>query len=146
MRVPQHLDQLWHNGGQAAGELFRSTEGHGPQQFHGAGFGAPLVLLQGGQQAGQDQFDAVGGQLRHDRLGAVVGGLAHVLVGVAEAEEEVGQHVDDVGLKEAAQHAAELGQGEQGALAVPRILLVLCIKNSRENFKKSGCKFEQSIK
>jgi hypothetical protein len=37
----------------------------------------------------------------------------------------VGQHVDNVGLKESAQHVAELGQSKQGPLTMPRILLVL---------------------
>jgi hypothetical protein len=47
------------------------------------------------------------------------------LVGVAEAEQEVRQDVHDVGLEEAAEHVAELGEGEEGALAVPRIFLIL---------------------
>ena len=42
------------------------------QQLHGASLGLPLVLLQGGQQAGQHQLDPVRRQLGHDRLGAVV--------------------------------------------------------------------------
>jgi len=125
MRVAQHLDQLGHNRGQAGGQLLWRAEGHGPQQLHRTGFGAPLVLLQRRQQAGQHQLHPVRGQLGHDRLRAVVGRLANVLIGVAEAEEEVGQHVNDVGLEEAAQHVAELGQGEESALAVPRVLLVL---------------------
>jgi hypothetical protein len=125
VRVPQDLNQLGHNGGQAGGQLLRRAEGHRAQQLHRTGFGAPLILLQGGEQAGQHQLHPVRGQLGHDGLRAVVCRFAHVLVGVAEAEQEVRQDVDDVGLEEAAEHVAELGEGEEGALAVPRIFLIL---------------------
>ncbi len=125
MRVPQNLNQLGHNRGQAGGQLLGRAEGHRAQQLHRTGFGAPLILLQGSQKAGQHQLHSVRGQLGHDGLRAVVCCFAHVLVGVAEAEQEVWQDVHDVGLEEAAEHVAELGEGEEGALAVPRIFLIL---------------------
>ena len=61
----------------------------------------------------------------HHRLGTVVCSLSHILVAVAKAKEQVGQDVDNVGLKEPAEHGAQLREGKEAPLSVPVVLLVL---------------------
>ena len=67
----------------------------------------------------------MGGELGHDSLGTIVGGFSHILVAVAEAEEEVGQDMDNVRFEESAKHGAKLREGEEASLSVPVVLLVL---------------------
>ena len=57
-------------------------------------------------------------------FGGLISRLSDVINGVTEAEQEIGQHVDDVGLEESAEHVAQHLEGEEGALAVVRVLLV----------------------
>ena len=61
-------------------------------------------------------------QFGHDGFGGVVGGLPDVLDRVSEAEEEVGQDVDDVGLEQATQHVAQHLESQQRPLAVGGVL------------------------
>jgi hypothetical protein len=82
------------------------------------------------QQRGKHELDSVGAELGHDGAGSVVGGRAHVLIGVAETEEHVRQNVYNVGLKETAEHVAEHLEGKEGALAMRGALLVLQERDS----------------
>ena len=96
-----------------------------PQQLGTAGLGPPGVLLQGGEQRGEDELHPVAAEVGHDGPGCLVCGLADVLVPVPEAEEQVGEEVHHVGLEQPAEHVAEGLEGEQGALAMAVVLLVL---------------------
>lgn len=48
----------------------------------------------------EDELDAVGCQLRHDGSGSDTSGLLHPSVAVAKADEQDGEHADDVGLEQ----------------------------------------------
>ena len=57
-------------------------------------------------------------------LCSFISSLSDMINGVAEAKQQMWQHVNDVGLEQAAQHVAQHLKGEQGTLAVVRVLLV----------------------
>lgn len=125
VRVAEHVDEARHDAGQAARQLLGRAVGHGAQQLHGAGLGAPVVVVERVEQRRQHQLDAVRAEAAHDELGGVVGGGAHVLRPVAQTQQQVRQRVHHVRLEQPPQRAAQLLQREQRALAVLVVLLLL---------------------
>lgn len=89
------------------------------------GLSPPVVVLQRLQQRGQHELDAVRAELAHDELGGVVGGGAHVLRAVAEAQQQVRQHVHDVRLEQAPQLVAQHLEAEQSAWREYIIIIIL---------------------
>ena len=124
MRVRQHFHQPGHDGGEAGGELSGSAVRHGPQELSASRLCAPGVLFQRAQEGGEDEFNPVAAEVGHDDPGRLVGGLAHVLVPVSEAQEQVWEEVHHVGLKQPSQHAAQGLKRKQRALAVLVVFLV----------------------
>ena len=64
-------------------------------------------------------------ELGHDCFGAIICSLSHILVAIAEAEEEVGKDVYNIGFKESAKHGTQLGESKKTSLSVSIVLLVL---------------------
>ena len=57
-------------------------------------------------------------------LSSFISRLPDVIDGISEAKEEVGQHVNDVGLEKPSEHVAKHLKGEQCTFAVIGVLLV----------------------
>ena len=63
-------------------------------------------------------------EVGHDGPGGAVGGFTHVLVPVPEAEEEIGEKVNHVRLKQSPQHVTQTLKGKQRSLSVAIVFLV----------------------
>lgn len=71
------------------------------------GLSSPVIVGECVEKSRQHQLDSVGAEFAHDQFSGVVGRGAHVLGGVAEAQQQVWQHVHDVRLEETTQLVAE---------------------------------------
>lgn len=49
------------------------------------------------------------------RISSLLPYLTHVLIAIPKAQQQMGQHVDHIGLKELPQHGAEHLEGKQGS-------------------------------
>jgi len=112
-RTARH--ELGHDVGQARGELLGRAERHRAQQLDGSLFVAPRVLVERVQQRRAARASRRARSACPSPPSPCRRWLSARATRVAEAQQQVRQDVDDVGLEQAAQHAAQHLEREQRA-------------------------------
>ena len=123
--VDERLAEPGYDLGQTRSKLLRRTRRHRAHQLHGTLLGPPRVVLETLHQRGQHELDALRRELAHNGARGADRSLSHVLRLIAEAHEEHGEDMDDVGFEQAAESKVEKLESHERALPGIGIFLIL---------------------